>query len=169
MSVFIVEEFINLSCVDNGVSGVFPFLSVLKEISGGHCVRTFKQLADELVVAPCRNALIAVVEIVVVEDQSYRQAFYDECRQVSTATSPLLLSVTLYQLFIYVAADEHERLLFKVAWLVGSVGVHAFYGLGFLSVNLGHGLLRCRDAPHLIERVHVERQIVELSFVVGHR
>ena len=33
--------------------------------------------------------------------------------------------------------------------------------------NFGLGLLRCGDAPHLVEGVHIERQIIELAMIVG--
>ena len=41
--------------------------------------------------------------------------------------------------------------------------------LGLLLLNLRLGLGRCGDTPHLVEGVHVEGQVVELSLVVGYR
>ena len=59
-------------------------------------------------------------------------------------------------------------LLFEIAGLSNAIGLHLGNGLGFLLVNLGLRLLGGGDAPHLVEGVHVEGQVVELALVVGH-
>lgn len=42
-----------------------------KEVYSGLCINTLKQTIDELIVSTYRNTLIRIVEVVVVEDQTY--------------------------------------------------------------------------------------------------
>ena len=80
---------------------------VCKEIHGSHGVDTFEQAVNQFVVATYRDALILVVEVIVVEDESYWQALDDEGRQVGTLTPPLLLGITFDESLVDIFTDEY--------------------------------------------------------------
>ena len=168
MTVTILEELIELAGVDDHRRHLLPMGAVVEEVGVGAGVDTLQQSVDEAVVASHGNALVEVVEIVVVVDQPHRQSLDDEGGQLGALAPPLLLGVALDEALVDVAADERESLLLEVARLGGSLGAHLGQGLGALLLDLGCGLLGCYHAPHLVERVHVERQVVEPSLVVGH-
>jgi len=112
--------------------------------------------------------LVLVVEVVVVEDKADGQAFDDEGGEIGALPTPLLLGVFLDQFLVNILTYQHLCLLFEIAGLSNTIGLHLGNGLGFLLVDLGLRLLGCGDAPHLVEGVHVEGQVVELALVVGH-
>lgn len=65
-----------------------------------------EHLLDDLGVAADRNALVRVVEVVVVEGEAHRQAADDEARQVLGRAAPLLGGVVLDQLGVDIGADQ---------------------------------------------------------------
>ena len=85
--------------------------SIVEEVCVHFRFHTFEQTIDELVVAAFRNALIAVVEIVVVEDQTHGQTLDDEGWQVCTFTAPLFLGISFYEPLVDVAPDKGQGLL----------------------------------------------------------
>jgi len=129
----------------------------------------FQHLANQGVIATDGDALVEVVEVVVVEDEPDGEAADDGCGEFGAGPAPLLAGVALDQLLVDVAAHQEECLLFQVAGLGDACICHGLDGFGFLLVYFGLGFLRGVDAPHLVEGVHVEGQIVELALVVGHR
>ena len=168
VAVTILEELVELAGVDDLRRHLLPVGAVVEEIGVDAGVDALKQSVDEAVVASHGNALVEVVEIVVIVDQPHGQSLDDEGGQLGALAPPLLLGVALDEALVDVAADEREGLLLEVARLGGSLGAHLGQGLGALLLDLGGGLLGCYHAPHLVERVHVERQVVEPSLVVGH-
>lgn len=168
VTVTILEELVELAGVDDRRRHLLPMGAVIEEVGVGAGVDTLQQSVDEAVVASHGNALVEVVEIVVVVDQPHGQSLDDEGGQLGALAPPLLLGVALDEALVDVAADERESLLLEVARLGGSLGAHLRQGLGALLLDLGGGLLGSYHAPHLVERVHVERQVVEPSLVVGH-
>ena len=112
--------------------------------------------------------MVFVVEVVIVEDEADGQAFDDEGGEVGTFPTPLLLGIFLDQFLVDVLTYQHLCLLFEIARFCNAIGLHLGNGLGFLLVDLGLCLLGCGDAPHLVEGVHVEGQVVELALVVGY-
>lgn len=122
-----------------------------------------EHIGDHLGVAAHGDALVAVVEVVVVIGEAARQAFDDARGKVLAVTAPLLLRVTLDERLEDVAAHKGERLLLEVGGLTDVLGCH-------LLRDLGTGVCRRDDAgPHLGERVHVERHVVHVAAEVGHR
>lgn len=113
--------------------------------------------------------MVLVVEVVVVEDEADGQAFDDDGGEVGTFPTPLLLGIFLDQFLVNIFAYQHLCLLFEIARFCNAIGLHLGNGLGFLLVDLGLCILGGGDAPHLVEGVHVEGQVVEFAFVVGHR
>lgn len=107
--------------------------------------------------------MIGVVEIVVVKGHAHGQTADDKRRKLGALASPLLLGVALDKLLVDVAPDKGQRLLLKVARLGYALGVHAPDRLAPLLVELSLRLGGSLYAPHLIERVHVEGQIVQPS------
>lgn len=82
--------------------------------------------------------------------------------QLGGVASPLFFGVTFHEPFVDVDADQRDGLFFEVAGLRNAC---------FAPLTVDH--LRCLggrgDAPHGVKGVHVERQVVELALVVGHR
>ena len=135
--------------------------AVFEEVDTGANFDAVKQGFDQLVVAADRDALIAVIEVVIVERIADGQALDDEGGQLRATASPLLLRVALDELRVDIRADERDSLLLEVLWL-------ACDGLALLRDDI-LGLRRRHDVPELAERVHVERQVVEMALIVRDR
>ena len=86
----------------------FEFAPVVEEIRVELQVyfSVIEQGVDEEVVSALRDALVGVVEVVVVEGEPQRQAADDECRQFGCRPSPLLFGLSLDELFVDVASAE---------------------------------------------------------------
>ena len=122
-----------------------------------------EHVGDHLGVAAHGDALIAVVEVVVVVGEAAGEALDDACGQVLAVAAPLLLGVTLHERLEDVAADEGQSLLLQVCRLADVLGGH-------LLGNLGLCVGRRDDArPHLGEGVHVEGHVVHVAVEVGDR
>lgn len=122
-----------------------------------------EHVGDHLGVAAHGDALVAVVEVVVVVGEAAGESLDDARGQVAAVTAPLLLGVALYERLEDVAAHEGQRLLLKVGRLSDVLGGH-------LLGDLGAGIGRRDDArPHLGEGVHVEGHVVHVAVEVGDR
>lgn len=160
-----VEIFVEGARVHELVGNLSPVALVFgKEVHTRAGLDACKQAVDELVVAADGDALVLVVEVVVVENKAHREALDDECRQVLAAAAPLLLGVFLNELFEDVPAHERERLFFEVRGFAAVQGGKRF---GFLFLDFRLRLCRGQNTPHLVEGVHVERQVVKFPLVVG--
>lgn len=118
-AVFELAELVAEVLVDR--AGVDDFLghrligdAVFEEIDAVADFDAVKQGLDQLVVAADRDALIAVVEVVVVERIADGQALDDEGRQLRAAAAPLLLRVALDELRVDVRANERDGLFLEV-------------------------------------------------------
>lgn len=161
----VVEIFVEGARVHELVGNLSPVALVFgKEIYACVGLDTCKQAVDELVVAADGDTLVLVVEVVVVENEAHREAFDDECRQVPAAAAPLLLGIFLDELFEDVPAHERERLFFEVRGFAAVQGGKRF---GFLFLDFRLRLCRGQNTPHLVEGVHVERQVVKFPPVVS--
>ena len=159
------EIFVEGARIDELVGNLAPVALVFgKEVHARAGLDTGEQAVDELVVAADGDALVLVVEVVVVEHEAHREPLDDERRQVLAAAAPLLLGVFLDELLEDVLAHERERLFFEVR---GLAAVQGGERLGLLFLDFRLRFCRGQHAPHLVERVHVERQVVKLSLVVG--
>lgn len=122
-----------------------------------------EHVGDHLGVAAHGDALVAVVEVVVVVGEAAGEAPDDARGQVAAVTAPLLLGVALHERLEDVAADERQCLLLEVLRLADVLGGH-------LLGDLGAGIGRRDDArPHLGEGVHVEGHVVHVAAEVGYR
>lgn len=122
-----------------------------------------EHVGDHLGVAAHGDALVAVVEVVVVVGEAAGEAFDDARGQVAAVAAPLLLGVALHERLEDVAAHEGQRLLLEVGRLADVLGSH-------LLGDLGAGVGRRDDArPHLGEGVHVEGHVVHVTVEVGDR
>ena len=122
-----------------------------------------EHVGDHLGVAAHGDALVAVVEVVVVVGEAAGEAFDNACGQVLAVAAPLLLGVPLHERLEDVAAHEGQRLLLEVGRFVDVFGGH-------LLSDLGAGVCRRDDArPHLGEGVHVEGHVVHVTVEVGDR
>ena len=90
----------------------------------------------------------------------------DESGQIGAFPPPLLLGVFLYEFLEDILSDECQSLLLQILRLTS---VQCLERLRLLLLNLGLSLLRSPHAPHLVECVHIERQVVELAFIVRDR
>ena len=75
----------------------------------------------------------------------------------------MFLGITFDKLLIDVATDKRKGLLLKVARCYDSLGLHLGYCLPALLVKSTLRLCGSRHSPHLVERIHVERQVVQPS------
>ena len=164
----VAVEFINLTGEDDFFSLGFPVFSAGEEVLVHSCFDAFQQGCGEFVVTADGDALVGIVEVVVVVDEADGQAAYDEGRKLGAGASPLLFCVAFDEFLVDIPADEGERLLFQVAGLCGAGSVHGCEGVLFLSFDDGLGFCRCGAAPHLVEGVHVEGQVVTLAPVLCH-
>ena len=122
-----------------------------------------EHVGDHLGVAAHGDALVAVVEVVVVVGEAAGEAPDDARGQVAAVSAPLLLGVALHERLEDVAAHEGQRLLLEVCRLADVLGGHL---LGDLCL----GVCRRDDArPHLGEGVHVEGHVVHAAAEVGDR
>lgn len=122
-----------------------------------------EHVGDHLGVAAHGDALVAVVEVVVVVGKAAGEALDDARGQVAAVAAPLLLGVALHERLEDVAAHEGQRLLLEVGRFVDVFGGH-------LLGNLGLGIGRRDDTrPHLGEGVHVEGHVVHVAVEVGDR
>ena len=123
----------------------------------------FEHVGDHLGVAAHGDALVAVVEVVVVVGKAAGEALDDARGQVTAVAAPLLLGVALHERLEDVAAHEGQRLLLEVCWLANVLG-------GYLLGDFGLGIGRRDDArPHLGEGVHVKGHVVHVAVEVGDR
>ena len=122
-----------------------------------------EHVGDHLGVAAHGDALVAVVEVVVVVGEAAGEALDDARGQVAAVAAPLFLGVALDERLEDVAAHEGQRLLLEVGRLADVLGGH-------LLGDLGAGVCRRDDArPHLGEGVHVEGHVVHVAVEVGDR
>lgn len=122
-----------------------------------------EHVGDHLGVTAHGDALVAVVEVVVVVGKTAGEALDDAGGQVLAVAAPLLLGVALHERLEDVAADERQRLLLEVLRLADVLGGH-------LLGDLGLGVGRRDDArPHLGEGIHVEGHVVHAAVEVGDR
>ena len=162
---FKVEIFIEGARIDELVGYLAPVAFVFgKEVYARAGLDTGEQAVDELIVAADGDALVLVVEIIIVEYKAYRESFDDECRKIFATAAPLLLCVFLDELLEDVLAYERERLFFKIR---GLAAVQGGKRLRLLLFDFRLGLFRSQHSPHLVKCIHVEWQIVKFSLVVG--
>lgn len=111
----------------------------------------FEQGFYELVIPSFGYSLIAIIEIVVVENQTNGEAFDNECWEICAFSPPLFFGISLYQSFVDILADKRQGLLFKVSGFLNPLGLHLFDGLEPLFLQLLFCFFGCGDSPHLIE------------------
>ena len=126
------------------------FLDKIEIIAGKQYLRTFQKFFREAGVAALRDALVAVVEIIVVVRETQGQPLDDERGQIFAGFAPLFFGVALDEFFEHVAPDEFQPLFLEIFRL---------YDVQFfdLRVDLFPRLARRDHAPHFRKRVHVER------------
>ena len=157
----VIEILVNRASIDNLLGHRLIGRALLEEINACANLDAVEQRINQLVVAADRDALIAVIEIIVIERIAHRQALDNESGQLRAAAAPLLLRIALDELRIDIRADERDGLLLEIPR----------FTLDDLALLRDDGLrLRWRhDIPELTERVHIERQIVEMSLIVRYR
>ena len=80
----------------------------------------------------------------------------------------MLLGVAFDEFFVDIAPDEGEGLFLQVAGLGGARGAHGGHGFLFLLFDDALRFRRGGAAPHLVEGVHVEGQVVALAAIFCH-
>ena len=158
----IVKVGINGAGVDNPLCQSIQLVLVFQIVHTQTHLDALQQIFHQPGIAADGDALIERVEVVVVEGQAHGQALDDEAGQLVAGTAPLLLRVTLDELFIDVRAHQRNGLLLQIFRLRDARGCP-------LLRDFRRGLLRGDNAPHLIEGIHVEGQAVELALVIRHR
>ena len=146
---FVTKVFINGARIDNPFCHIFVFVAVLQIIHTGTDFNASKKAFYELVVAAHGNALVAIVEVVVIKSIAHGKAFNDECWQLLAASPPLLFRITFDELRINVRPDKGNGLFFEIFWIRDAC-------FGALLGNLFGRFLRCHNAPHFRKGIHVK-------------
>ena len=172
-AVALPEEFIDHSGVEDLVKGVLshrkhcPFPVGSRDLADSKAEIRIEDHRDALQhffnhrgISADRDSLVPVIKIVVVVDKPDREPADDKGGQLRAVPAPLLLRVALDKLFIDIASDERQSLLFEV---------RRFADLGFPDLPGDHvlRLLRSADPPHFAEGIHIKRQVVDLISVSG--
>ena len=139
-----------------------PISLILKIILFQANLDAVQHIGNHLRIAAHRDSLIQGVKIVVVKGQTDRKTLDDEGWKILALSSPLLLCIALDQLLINIRANQADRLLFQVLRLRDACCLALF-------LDLRRCLLRSHDTPHLVERIHIERQGIQLAVVIRHR
>ena len=103
--------------------------------------------------------MIECVEVVIIKSQADRQALDDKGRQILAISPPLFLGISLAQLLKDITTDEGDSLLLQVLRLSNNLLALLF--------DLCQGLFRSYHAPHLIKGVHIERQAIQFTLIIG--
>ncbi|MNJ51213.1 hypothetical protein D3C77_465110 [compost metagenome] len=152
-AVFVIEILVDHAGIHDFLGALEPFFFAIKKIDVQLHLDAFQHLLDNRPITADRNALIAVIEVVVVIGEADGEAFDDEGRQVFGRSPPLLLGIAFDQFFVYIGSDERNRLFLQVSRLGDASGLP-------LLLDFKLGFVRGDDAPQFIEGVHVEGQIV---------
>lgn len=155
----VVKVGINRSSVYNLISQCVQLSFVLQIVCVQTNLNAIQQIGNHLGIASSRNTLIKRVEVVIIKSQPNRKTLDNKGRQLFTVTSPLLLSVALNKFLVDITTDKRNGLLFEILRLSDNLLALLF--------NLCGGLLRCHNTPHLVKSVHIERQRIELTFIIN--
>ena len=157
----IAKEFIDAAGIDNFRRNVGLLPDQIEIIGVQPHLYPFQHFLHHGGIAAHGDALVTVIEIIVVIRKSAGQALDDKRRQLLAIPAPLLFRIVLHQLGIHIGAHQAQRLFFQVLGLCDVQRRH-------LLRNLRLGLGRSPDAPHLREGVHIEGQIVQLVLIDRH-
>lgn len=113
---------------------------MLQIIHTGTDFNASKKAFYELVVAAHGNALVAIVEVVVIKSIAHGKAFNDECWQLLAASPPLLFRITFDELRINVRPDKGNGLFFEIFGSVmpASARCWAIFSAASLGVTTPH-------------------------------
>ena len=90
LSEAVIVKLVYLSRKDYLVGQAFPIAPVIKEIGICSCLDTIEQAVDKFVVTTDGDALVFVVEVVVVKREAHGQTLDDERRQLAARKRPIL-------------------------------------------------------------------------------
>lgn len=160
MAQTVAEEFVDTAGVDDGLRNVRLLCDQIEIVGVQTDLYPCEHLLHHGGVAANGDALVAVVEVVVIVGKPAGQPPDDEGRQILAVPAPLLFGVALDKLGVNIGANQAQSLLLQIL-RIGDVQLRHLLG------DLGLGLGRGADAPHPGEGVHVEGQIV--GFIVVDR
>lgn len=106
----VLEVLVDAAGEEGGVRQLVQFVAVGEVVGAQAHLAAFEQGVDEAVVPTLGDALVAVVEVVVVKGEAEGQTADDEGRQFGGGTSPLLLGIALDEFFVDVLTHEQHRL-----------------------------------------------------------
>lgn len=118
VAVAVIVKLIDAAGVECAAGLRMEFVTVGKVVGAQAYIGLGQQGVDECIVSPTLGyALVAVVEIVVVEGEAEGQPLDDESRQLGGGTAPLLFGIPLDESLVNVAPAQCECLLLKVGGL----------------------------------------------------
>ncbi|EJX09608.1 hypothetical protein EVA_02285 [gut metagenome] len=138
----------------------------MEKINLRQAIHPLEQTPDQRIVTTNRNTLVTVVKIIIVEDPTHRQTPDDKSRKILTVPSPLLLRIFLDQYVEDILSHKRQRLLLQI---LRFPSLQSSYSLCPLLRNLDLRLLRRSHPPHLIERIHIKRQIEQTPLIIRDR
>ena len=160
LAVAVVEVAVYLARIDNLLGNRLPMLSVIEEVAVQLDIRPLEKFGNKVIIATSRDALISIIEVVVIECKADRKATDNICREVSTISTPLLLGLAFDKSVIYICSNERNCLLLKV--------LRIFYTIA-LALYLCPCLLGCKRSPELAKGVHIEWQVIDFAIIVCQR
>ena len=125
-------------------------------------VDTLQHFGHHFRIPAHRDALVESIEIIVIESQPHREPLDNESRQLRAGTAPLFFRIPLDELLINIRTHQRNGLLLQILRIRDARSLP-------LLLDLPGCFLRSHYAPHFIERIHIERQGIELTVVISHR
>ncbi|CAM2149016.1 hypothetical protein PT2222_200147 [Paraburkholderia tropica] len=148
----IVEERIECAGVDDQVIRAHPRVAIGIEVDAGFHLGTFEHLFDDSRIAADRNALIPVIEVVVVEREAHRKPLHRGGRHVARVSPPLLCRVAFDEQLVERRPDRGKTELLHIRRVV------VRHELG--REALARRFRRTR-AEHLVQRQQIDRKAVQ--------
>ncbi len=148
--------------VDDFPRRAVPFLFVREVVDAGFDFDAVHDAPDHFRVAANRDALVSGVEIVVIKSEAHGEAADDEGGKLGAGAAPLFLGVAFDEGLVNVGANEGNGLFFEI-FRRGNPGRAALF------FDFRRRFFRGRDAPHLIEGVHIEGEAVEFPVEIRNR
>ena len=159
-SVAVTEVFVDGARKEHAFGEFFERAAVGREIAAEPHFRPFQHPFDHGRVAACGDALIAVVEVVVVVGEAQRQALDEGGGQFVRAPAPLLFGVALDERLVDIPPHQREGALLCILGLFAGDALRGHLALCLLGSN---------DAPERMEGIHIEGQMIEPAAIVGER
>ena len=149
----VIVKLINHSCIYNLFCHSVQFGPIRQIVCLQTNLRPLQQFLHNPGISPHRNALVSVIEIIVVIGKPQRQPPDDKSRQIPAVPSPLFLRIPFDQLLIYIPSHQRKRLFFQILGLRN-------LQIRYLTCNDILCFPGCGNTPHPAESIHIKGQVI---------